>query len=118
MEEFVYDVIDKNGKERRGNIEAENKERAEDKLRKEGLIPIEIKEAGALNREINLQLGGKVKPRDLSVFCRQFVSMITAGITILDAIEILSEQTENKKMSAALTNCASGGQNIITFMAL
>ncbi len=102
MEEFVYDVIDKNGKERRGNIEAENKERAEDKLRKEGLIPIEIKEAGALNREINLQLGGKVKPRDLSVFCRQFVSMITAGITILDAIEMLSEQTENKKMSAAL----------------
>lgn len=102
MAEFVFNAINKNGKEQKGNIEADDKERAEEKLRKEGLIPIELKEAGALNREINFQFGGRVKPRDLSVFCRQFVSMITAGVTILDAIDMLSEQTENKKMAAAL----------------
>lgn len=66
------------------------------------MIPIEIKEANTLNRQISLQLGGKVKARDLSVFSRQFVSMVSAGITILDAVEMLSAQTENKKMAAAL----------------
>lgn len=102
MAEFVYNAIDKNGKEKKGNIEAENKEKAREKLRKEGMVPIELREATALNKEINLQFGGKVKPRDLSVFCRQFVSMVSAGVTILDAIDMLSTQTENKKMAAAL----------------
>ena len=102
MAEFVYNAIDKKGKEKKGNIEAENKQRALEKLRQEGLIPIELKEANALNKEISFSIAKKVKPRDLSVFCRQFVSMVSAGVTILDAMEMLSEQTENKKMAEAL----------------
>lgn len=55
-----------------------------------------------LEKDVKLSFGRKVKPRDLSVFCRQFVSMIEAGVTVIDALGMLEEQTENKRLSAAL----------------
>lgn len=102
MAEFVYVAVDANGKEKKGSLEAENRERAYAKLRNDGMIPLELNEANALNKEINIEIGGKVKPRDLSVFCRQFVSMINAGVTIIDALRMLADQTENKRMTKAL----------------
>lgn len=102
MAEFLYVAIDKNGKERKGSLEAENKERAYDKLKNEGMILLDLNEANALNKDIKINLGGKVKPRDLSVFCRQFVSMINAGVTIVDALNMLSDQTENKRLAEAI----------------
>ncbi|WP_075718186.1 type II secretion system F family protein [Roseburia sp. 499] len=102
MAEFLYVAIDKNGKERKGSLEAENRERAYDKLKNEGMILLDLNEANALNKDIKINLGGKVKPRDLSVFCRQFVSMINAGVTIVDALNMLSDQTENKRLAEAI----------------
>lgn len=103
MAEYVYTAIDRAGKKKKGNISAETSDKAKEKLKQDGMVPIDLKEATSLNKEISLSLGAKkVKPRDLSVFCRQFVSMLSAGVTIMDAIEMLSTQTENKKMAAAL----------------
>lgn len=102
MAEFVYVALDQKGKEKKGSLEAENRERAYAKLKNDGMILLELNEANALNKEINISFGGKVKPRDLSVFCRQFVSMINAGVTIVDALNMLTEQTENKKLAAAV----------------
>ena len=102
MAEFIYVAVDVNGKEKKGSLEAENRERAYTKLKNDGMIPLTLNEANALNKEINIEIGGKVKPRDLSVFCRQFVSMINAGVTIIDALRMLADQTENKRMANAL----------------
>lgn len=103
MAEYVYTAIDKAGKKKKGNISAETSDKAKEKLKQDGMVPIDLKEATGLNKEISVTFGAKkVKPRDLSVFCRQFVSMLSAGVTIMDAIEMLSTQTENKKMAAAL----------------
>lgn len=102
MAEFLYVAVDMNGKQKKGNIQAESRERAYAKLKNDGMILLELNEANALNKEINFEIGGKVKPRDLSVFCRQFVSMINAGVTIIDALRMLAEQTENKRMAKAL----------------
>lgn len=102
MAEFMYVVIDQSGKEKKGNLEAENREKAYNKLKNQGLIILSLNEAGALNKEISINIGGKVKPRDLSVFCRQFVSMINAGVTIVDSLKMLADQTENKKLSKAI----------------
>lgn len=55
-----------------------------------------------LTKDINIDIGGAPKPRDLSVFCRQFVSMTKAGVTIIDALKMLGEQTENKKLQKAI----------------
>jgi len=103
MADFAYLVIDKTGKEKKGNIEAANPEEATSRLKKEGYVVLKVEKTNALTKEIDFSIGQKVKPRDLSVFCRQFVSMISAGVTILDSLSMLSEQTENKSMAKAIS---------------
>lgn len=103
MPSFAYVAIEKNGREINGSIEAENREKADSKLRSQGMIPIELKEQNVLQKDIKLG-GKKVKPRDLSIFCRQFVSMLKAGVSIVDALEMLQQQTENKTLSEAVGN--------------
>ena len=103
MPGFSYVAVDKRGKEKRGSLEAETRERALEQLKAEGLIPASVREQGALNKEIDFSIGKKVKPRDLSVFCRQFVSITQAGVPMKEALQMLSEQTENKWLKRAIS---------------
>ena len=102
MADFTYQVIDSSGKEKKGNIKAEDENDAKRKLKNEGYMVISLTKATALTKEISFEIGGKISPRDLSVFSRQFVSMVNAGVTILDTLEMLGEQTENKTMAKAI----------------
>ena len=103
MPGFTYVAVDKRGKEKRGSIEADNKEKVIDILKNDGLIPVSVKEQGALNKDIDFSIGKKVKPRDLTVFCRQFVSITQAGVPMKEALQMLSEQTENKWLKRAIS---------------
>ena len=103
MPGFSYVAVDKRGKEKRGSLEAETREKALEQLKAEGLIPVSVREQGALNKEIDFSIGKKVKPRDLSVFCRQFVSITQAGVPMKEALQMLSEQTENKWLRRAIS---------------
>ena len=103
MPGFSYVAVDKRGTEKRGSLEAETRERALEQLKAEGLIPVSVREQGALNKEIDFSIGKKVKPRDLSVFCRQFVSITQAGVPMKEALQMLSEQTENKWLKRAIS---------------
>ena len=96
MPGYSYVAVDQRGKEKRGRIDAENREEVSQQLKKDGLFPVEIKEQGVLNKEIDLSIGKKVKPRDLSVFCRQFVSITQAGVPMKEALQMMAEQTENR----------------------
>ena len=98
MASYGYEAINKDGKILKGSIEAENEERARVELKQQGLTLLELKEQDILTKDINLEIGGYPKPRDLSVFCRQFVSMTKAGVSILEALKMLCEQTENKQL--------------------
>lgn len=102
MPEYNYRAIDKYGKEKKGNITADSEDTVYAKLRADSMTPIEVKKANIFTKDMDLQIGGRIKPRDLSVFCRQFLSMINAGVTIIDALGMLEEQTENKKMAKAI----------------
>jgi type IV pilus assembly protein PilC len=99
---YNYVVIDKAGKEKKGSIQAENPDEARSKLKGDGFTVISVSQASALNREISFSFGQTVKPRDLSIFCRQFISMVNAGVTILETLDMLAEQTENKTMAKAI----------------
>ena len=55
-----------------------------------------------MNRDINFSLGGRVSARDYSIFCRQFVSIISAGVSIINALEMMRDQTENRTLKKAL----------------
>lgn len=100
MADFSYIAIEKSGREVRGSMEADSREKVEVKLRGQGLIPLEIQEQNAFQKDI--KFGKKVKTKDLSLFCRQFVSMLRAGVSIIDSLEMLSAQTENKTLSTAI----------------
>lgn len=102
MAAYGYEAIDKAGKVVKGSIEAESTEKARLDLKQQGLTLLEIKEQSLLTRDINIEIGGYPTPRDLSVFCRQFVSMTKAGVSILEALKMLCEQTENKQMKKAV----------------
>lgn len=103
MAQFTYEAVGLDGKTKKGNIEADSLEKARSLLRNDGLTVVKIGEASVLNRDINIGIGGKkLKPRDLSVFCRQFLSILKAGVSMIAALEMLTDQTENKTLKEAL----------------
>ena len=104
MASYAYVAYDATGKEKRGSVEADDQGRAASMLKKDGLIVAKITEQNAMNKEVDLSsiFKKKIKPRDLSVFCRQFVSIINAGVTITDALVMLGDQTENPTMRGAI----------------
>ena len=103
MADFNYVVIDnRTGKQKKGTLVAKDEAEVRAKLKSDGMVVMDVSKATALTKDIEINIGSAVKPRDLSVFCRQFLSMINAGVTILDTLEMLSDQTENKTMAKAI----------------
>lgn len=98
MAQFNYKAMDKNGKAKKGSIEAISLDKAKEKLKSEGLIVQEVKEQGSGKKG----RGKKVKNKDLAVFCKQFSSVLNAGVTIINALEMMSEQLENRTLQRAL----------------
>lgn len=100
MAQFNYKAIDKNGKNKKGTIDAADREKAQEKLKAEGLQVTELNDAGDA-RPISVGKK-KVKSRDLSILCKQMVSILNAGVTVITALEMLSEQMDNKTLKAAV----------------
>lgn len=101
MATYEYMAVDKGGKQKKGTMDAQTPERVKEFLKNEGLIPISVKEQSFLNKDISIGTK-KVKARDMSVFCKQFASIMQAGVTIINALQMLSEQTENKTLREAI----------------
>lgn len=102
MASYGYEAIDKDGKPKKGSIDADSMDGARAELKKQGLFVVKMTEQSMLTKDIEIDIGGKPTARDLSVFCRQFVSMTKAGVTIVEAMKMLCEQTENKRLRKAL----------------
>lgn len=102
MAAYGYEALDRAGKTIKGSIDADTIDKAKSELKQQGLTLLNIKEQSLLTKDLNIEIGGYPKPRDLSVFCRQFVSMTRAGVSILEALKMLSEQTENKQLKKAV----------------
>ena len=92
---------DRGGKVVRGRIDAESPTAVASKLKSMGYAPISITQANAgLNKEIKIPgVGNKVKLKDLAISARQFATMINSGLSLLRALAILSDQTENKALA-------------------
>ncbi len=108
MTKYGYQAINKLGKVINGVIEAETEDEALISIKSQGLTIIEIKQQNLLTQDINIEIGGWPSPRDLSVMCRQFVSMNKAGVTIIETLRMLYEQTENKRLKEALREVRLG----------
>ncbi len=101
MATYAYTVRDAGGVLRNGTSEAENPEVLARRLREQGFSINEIKQskakkaAGAGSFLDNLQ---KVKLTELSIFCRQFSTMIDAGVSLVRCLNVLADQTTNKRL--------------------
>ncbi len=102
MADYSYVAIADNGKEVKGTIVAENPDSARVQLKGQGLVVTSVKEQGLMDKEISIGFKKKITPRELAVFCRQFVSMSKAGVTILECLALLREQTENPRLAQAI----------------
>ncbi len=97
MATFAYRARNRQGEILQDQIEGADTMAVASELRQQGLLVIDIKEQGVAQRDI-LEPFKKVKLGDLVVFTRQFATMINAGLPIVRALYILSEQTENQKL--------------------
>ena len=101
MPGYFYIVADKAGKEKRGKMEANNRDAAKELLKKDGYVILSLEEQSQ-QFDMNFTFGRKLKPRDLSVFCRQFVSILESGVAMKEALAMLEEQTENKTLKKSI----------------
>ncbi|MCI8307989.1 MAG: type II secretion system F family protein [Lachnospiraceae bacterium] len=106
MPDFTYVAINRDGKEIKGTIDAIDINAARAKLKTDGMKPITVKTASIFTKDLTIG-GKKVKTRDLSVLCRQFSSILNAGVTVVEALNMLSDQTENPSLKKALTETCS-----------
>jgi len=99
---FDYKVRDRSGNLVSGQLIGDSETLVLQKLREQGMTPVEVKKANAgLKMEINLR-PGKVKLKQIAIFCRQFATMVNSGLPILRALSILGDQTESKELQKVL----------------
>lgn len=100
MGKFKYRAMNSHGEKIDGNYEADSKNEVIDFISGNGYYPLLVEEV-VQSSNIEININKKVKLKDLSIFCRQFYTMLNAGVPILTCLDILSNQIENKKLREA-----------------
>jgi type IV pilus assembly protein PilC len=98
---YSYRVRNRQGEILQDQMEADDTMAVASQLRQQGLLVIDVKEKGVAQRDL-LEPFKKVTLGDLVVFTRQFATMINAGLPIVRALYVLSEQTENVKLKEVI----------------
>jgi type IV pilus assembly protein PilC len=102
MPNYSYTVRDATGQMIPGTSEAENEDILRKRLTENNFTVVEIKQIKSTQKRVG-GFGG-IKKTDLSVMCRQFSTMIDAGVTLVRCISVLSEQATNPKLKAILND--------------
>ncbi len=97
MSTFAYKGLDARGAATSGEIESVNKMAAAAALRNRGLTVVDLNEVKSGWQQI--QVGGRIKPKDLTVFSRQFATMVNSGLSMLRCLYVLEEQTPNQRLA-------------------
>jgi type IV pilus assembly protein PilC len=114
MPKFSWEGKNRSGQIQKGDMEAPNEAAVTALLRRNGILPSKIKERGkGLDLEIKIPgMQPKVTTKDLVIFTRQFATMIDAGLPLVQCLDILSQQQENKtfqKMLVAVKESVESG---------
>ena len=106
MPVYAYEGRTTAGKLLRGDMEAPSREAVINRLRAQRIQPVveRIRERGkGLDRDISIPgFGGKVKQTDVVIFTRQLATMIDAGLPLVQILDILASQSENKTFAKEL----------------
>ncbi len=102
MPVFAYSGRTRAGQTISGEMEAPNREAVVAQLRRQQIMATSVK-AKAKELELRIPgLGGKVSDRDLAIFTRQFATMIDAGLPLVQCLDILAQQQDNKTLKKTL----------------
>lgn len=101
MTKFKYRVMNSDGDKIEGSYEGNSKDEVIDFISGNGYYPLIVEEV-IESTNIEIKFNNKVKLKDLSIFCRQFYTMLDAGVPILTCLNILSEQIQNAKLKKAI----------------
>jgi type IV pilus assembly protein PilC len=112
MAEFVWEARARTGEVRKGAMEAESEDAVNQRLRAQQLQPTRVKKKA---REFNFQIGSGVSPKDLVTFTRLFATMIDAGLPIVQCLDILQGQTDNRIFANVLRDVKSSVEQGATF---
>ena len=102
MKKYKYVATDKSGKKIKGNFVAENETEMKEMLLKAGYYVTSFRQVSSVNWSSFFSLSSKIKVSELSQFCNQFSVMINAGVSIIDAINVLAEQNFSGKLKSTL----------------
>src|SRR5215218_10377843 len=94
---YTYRALDKEGEIVQDKTEGSGEMAVAHELRQQGLLVIDVREQSAAQKDILAPFKG-VRLADLVIFSRQLATMINAGLAIVRALFVLSEQTENQKL--------------------
>jgi len=107
MPAYSYKAFDISGNKTNGKIESPDQQAAISTLKKKGIYVVRIQEADNSIWKREIELGPKRIPsKEFVPFLRQFATLYKAGVTIVESLRILSEQTSNKKLKKILAECA------------
>ncbi|MEK4477373.1 type II secretion system F family protein [Paenibacillus sp. FSL R7-0048] len=112
---FEYQVKTSAGKSIKGKLTATDKPTAMEELRKRGLTVFSLIERKTTILSMDIYIGNPVKPLHFIIYCRQFATLMRAGVSIVDATRILAEQTESKPLRKALVDVNSSLMRGISF---
>ncbi len=99
MPTFTYKARNNAGQIFVGTIEGDNRDVVIERLREMKYFIISVDKKGGSLLSTEITLFQTIKIRDLAIFFRQFATMVSAGLTLVNCLEILSKQTENKLLS-------------------
>jgi type IV pilus assembly protein PilC len=103
MATFTYKALDARGASASGQIDGDTKAAVAASLRNKGFTVVDINEVKTSLAKVDLLAGLQgVKAKDLTVFSRQFATMVNSGLAMLRALTVLEQQTENPKLARIL----------------
>jgi type IV pilus assembly protein PilC len=100
MPTFTYSARNLTGAIQQGEIELPTREEVVGYLRRQKLIPVKVEQKKAAG--LSFSFGTGIKTRDIVIFTRQFATMINAGLPLVQALDILAKQTENKAFAKVI----------------
>jgi len=112
MAEFAWEARTRAGEVRKGTMDADDREAVDAKLRAQNLSPVKVRKKG---KDIKLSFGSPVTEQEIVIFLRQFATMIDAGLPLVQCLDILSSQGENKAFRAILADIKASVEGGSTF---
>lgn len=103
MPVYNYSVRDRSGRIVKGSLEGDSREAVQTRLTQMGYMIVQLDQQGTLAALSQVKIGTGIKPKDVSIFSRQFSTMIDAGLSLTKCLSILASQTESDGLREVIT---------------